>query len=90
MSSAAKRALQDARPRQVGAVDRAAERVEHQQLDARAHLVRDVLVAQRRDELRDAGGVAVVLLGGVCMGHGGVLRKKAVGAVDSSSIPWYS
>ena len=51
---------QDAAPFEIGAVKRAAERIQHQELDARDDLGRDILVAQRRDELRDGAGVRVV------------------------------
>ena len=52
--------LHDARPFEVGAVERAAERIEHQQLDAREHIGRDVLVTQRGNEFGNAAGVLVV------------------------------
>jgi hypothetical protein len=54
------RRLQDAAPFEVGAVDRAAERIEDQELDALAHLGRNGLVAERRDERGDRAGMDVI------------------------------
>ena len=48
---------QDAAPFEAGAVERAAQRIEDQQLDALAHLRGNVLVGERGDELRDLAGV---------------------------------
>ena len=57
------------------AVERAAERVEHQELDALAHLGGNVLVAQPGDEFGDAAGVTVIVAGFVG-GHRLVLLQK--------------
>ena len=59
----AERLLEDARPLEIGAVERAAERVEHQELDARCALLRDRFVLESRNELRDAAGVGIVAAG---------------------------
>ncbi len=54
---------QDAAPFEIDAVDRAADRIENQQLDALADLRRNPLVAQRGDELRDLARVVIVHTG---------------------------
>ena len=56
----AERRPQDAAPFEIAAVERAAERIEHQQLDARDDFSRNVFVADLRDELRDGAGVRIV------------------------------
>src|SRR5262249_13403342 len=53
------RTLEDAAPRQPCAVERAAERIEDQQLRALAHLARYRVVRERRDEFRDSARVGV-------------------------------
>src|SRR5205807_3232416 len=53
-------AAQDLAPLEPRAVERAAERVEDEELQPLAHLRRDVLVAQPRGELREAARVAVL------------------------------
>ncbi len=57
-------AHEDLAPFQVGAVQRAPERVQDQQLDALDHVRRDLFEAQRRDEGRDVSRVSAVA-GGV-------------------------
>ena len=53
----AERPLQDRAPGLAGAVDAAADRIEDQQLDALAHLLRDGVVGQAGDEFGDRAGV---------------------------------
>src|SRR5258708_2927156 len=52
-----KSAAQDAAPFEVGAIERAAERVEHDELQSLAHLDRDGVVLQTSDVLREAACV---------------------------------
>src|SRR5919198_517358 len=56
---AGQRDAQHAAPLEVGAVERAAERVEDEELQALAHLRRNLLVAQARDEFREAARVRI-------------------------------
>ena len=53
--------LQDAAPFQMRTVQRAAQRIKNQQLDALAHLGRNRLVAQASDKAGDAARVGVVV-----------------------------
>src|SRR5262245_3076930 len=59
----AKGALQDPAPFEVRAIDPATERVEDQELDALAHVIRNLLVGKLRDEAGDLAGVEVVAAG---------------------------
>src|SRR5712691_9693953 len=61
------RPLQDSAPFEIGAIDRAAERVEDQKLDALAHLRGNALVGEPGDELGDPAGMHVVRTG--MLGH---------------------
>ena len=54
--------LQDPAPFELRAIECAAQRVQHQKLEALPHFSRDVVVAQVGHELRHASGVLVVLL----------------------------
>ena len=45
---------------------RAAERVEHEELEPLAHVSRDLLVAEARDEFGDLAGMDVVGAGMLC------------------------
>ena len=56
---------QDAAPGQSGAVERASEGIENQQLSARDHRGRDALVLQPGNETCDAAGLRIVAAGGV-------------------------
>ena len=55
------RLLQDARPRQVAAIQRATYRIEHQQLEALEHLGRHRFISQARDKFGHAAGLGVVM-----------------------------
>src|SRR5262249_7347244 len=61
----AERCHQNAAPRQLGAVESAAERIEDEQLDARDDLSRNALIAEAGDKFRDAAGVRIVARGSV-------------------------
>ncbi len=50
---------EDAAPRQASAEDRAAQRIEEQQFDARTHIVRNRFITQARDERGHATGIRV-------------------------------
>src|SRR5262249_19508365 len=78
---AAERRLQDAAPFERGAIDRAAERIQHEQLDALAHLVWNLLVAKPGHEAGDIAGVDVVAAGVFCHAKSGPQRDvKAASA----------
>src|SRR6476646_58784 len=53
---------QDAAPLEAGAEDRAAERIQHQQLDALNHLARNILVTQCGNERCHAVRVGIAAL----------------------------
>ena len=56
----AERLPQDAAPFEVGAVERAAERIQDQQFDARDDVSRNVFVFDAGNELRDGAGMRIV------------------------------
>ena len=58
---AGERVLQYPAPRKVGAVERAAERIEHQQFDACFYLGRYRIVGEAGHKLRDAAGVGIIV-----------------------------
>ena len=55
----AERRAQDAAPFEIGAVERAAERIQDQQFDAADDVSRNVFVFDMRDELRDGAGMRI-------------------------------
>ncbi len=89
VASSAARYPQDAAPFEPGAIDRAAERIEDQQFDARADLRRDSLISQLRDKLGDGAGVNVI---GTDIGRS-ILGEFMAGAHEhlvhgQGVIPW--
>ena len=63
------RFLEDPAPGQMRAVERAAERIEHEELDARAHFNGYRIVGESRDELCNASGIGIVAAGVVRHRH---------------------
>src|SRR5678815_4192433 len=62
----AERVLQYAVPFQVGGIQPAADRIEHEELDAVPDIRRNCSVAERRYELRDPASVGII---GCCLRH---------------------
>ena len=65
---AAQLVLQDAGPLKVGTIERAAQRIQHQQLVAMTHFFRDLVVSQTGNERGDVAGVGMGLRR--LLGHG--------------------
>ncbi|MNC94315.1 hypothetical protein D3C83_111350 [compost metagenome] len=58
--------LENAAPLEIRTVERAAQRVEHQQLQAVADVFGNRFVLEAGDEIRDAAGVGIVLFRFAC------------------------
>lgn len=76
------RFTQDSAPFEIGAINRAAERIENEQLDALAHLGGNLLVGQPGNKFGDRARMNVV--GAGVLGHSRSIYRAAVFALTAS------